>query len=516
LDVRLAAMDLRTLEAGEREKQAKKVVTEEAGKAFDLGHAPLLRGVLVQTGDKEHVLVLTLHHIICDDWSLGVLIEELWKLYDAYGKGKESPLPELEMQYGDYALEQREWLRSGKFQQQMEYWKGELAGMPQVLELPTDYVRPAQETFNGGTEQRILSSNLLEGLNALGRVEKASLLMTTLAAFQVLLMRYSGQEDFGVGTVLANRKRKETKGLIGFFLNTLVIRANLGGEPTFRDVLRRVRESVLGGYENQDLAFEKLVEDLAPNRDVSRSPVFQVAFTLLRRAAGKSELKGLELVPFKLDPGTSKFDLILGVEEAGQSAAVNLNYAKDLFEVETMQQMLQHYERLLEGIVADADQPIWALPMMSELDEKILASWSSANPVSHTESNIIEVFNAQAEYRPQESAATFGATQLSYSELNRRANQVGNYLAGMGVAPESVVGIFLPQSQEMMVAILGALKAGGAYLSLDVQNPKDRLRSIIESSGIEVLLTLESLRKHLPQTNVRVICLDAEREMLDQ
>src|SRR6185312_2190325 len=313
LDVRLAAMDLRTLEAGERVKQAKKVVTEEAGKAFDLGHAPLLRGVLVQTGDKEHVLVLTLHHIICDDWSLGVLIEEVWKLYDAYGKGKESPLPELEMQYGDYALEQREWLRSGKFQQQMEYWKGELAGMPQVLELPTDYVRPARETFNGGTEQRILSSNLLEGLNALGRVEKASLLMTTLAAFQVLLMRYSGQEDFGVGTVVANRKRKETKGLIGFFLNTLVIRANLGGEPTFRDVLRRVRESVLGGYENQDLAFEKLVEDLAPNRDVSRSPVFQVAFTLLRRAAGKSELKGLELVPFKLDPGTSKFDLILGV-----------------------------------------------------------------------------------------------------------------------------------------------------------------------------------------------------------
>ncbi|HET9282375.1 MAG TPA: amino acid adenylation domain-containing protein [Candidatus Angelobacter sp.] len=516
IDVRLPAMDLRMLEAGEREKQAKKVVEEAAGKAFDLGHAPLLRGVLVQTGDKEHVLVLTLHHIICDDWSLGVLIEELWKLYDAYGKGKESPLPELEMQYGDYALEQREWLRGGKFQQQMEYWKGELAGMPQVLELPTDYVRPARETFSGGTEQRILSSDLLEGLNALGRAEKASLLMTMLAAFQVLLMRYSGQEDFGVGTVVANRKRKETKGLIGFFLNTLVIRANLSGEPTFRDVLRRVRESVLSGYENQDLAFEKLVEDLAPNRDVSRSPVFQVAFTFLRRAAGKLELKGLELVPFELDPGTSKFDLILGVEEAGQRAAVSLNYARDLFEVETMQQMLQHYERLLEGIVADADQPIWALPMMSELDEKILASWSTASPLSHTESNISEVFNAQAEYRPQESAATFGATQLSYGELNSRANQVGNYLAGMGVAPESVVGIFLPQSQEMMVAILGVLKAGGAYLSLDVQNPKDRLRSIIESSGIEVLLTLEGLRKHLPQTSARVVCLDAEREMIDQ
>ncbi|HET9366286.1 MAG TPA: condensation domain-containing protein [Candidatus Angelobacter sp.] len=516
-DMRLPVMDLRTLEAGKREEQAKKVVAEAAGKAFDLGQAPLLRGVLVQTGDKEHVLGLTLHHIICDDWSLGVLIEELWKLYDAYGKGKESPLQELEMQYGDYALEQREWLRGGKFQQQMEYWKEQLDGMPQVLALPTDNVRPARETFRGGTEQLILPSNLLEGLNALGRTEKASLLMTMLAAFQVLLMRYSGQEDFGVGTVVANRKRKETKGLIGFFLNTLVIRANLGGEPTFRDVLRRVRESVLSGYENQDLAFEKLVEDLAPNRDVSRSPIFQVAFTLLRRGdAGKSELKGLELAPFELDPGTSKFDLIMGVEEASHSAALSLNYARDLFEAESMRQMLQHYERLLAGIVADADQPIWALPMMSELDEKILSSWNSVSSISRRESNIIEVFNAQAECRPQESAATFGATQLSYGELNSRANQVGNYLAGVGVAQESVVGIFMPHSQELMVALLGTLKAGGAYLLMDIQNPKDRLRSVIESSGVDILLTLESLRKRLPQTKARVVCLDTEQGVMGQ
>ncbi|HKV95707.1 MAG TPA: amino acid adenylation domain-containing protein, partial [Candidatus Angelobacter sp.] len=517
LDMRLSTMDLRTLEAGEREEQTKKILVEAAGKAFDLGHAPLLRGVLVQKGDQEHVLGLTLHHIICDDWSLGVLIEELWKLYEAYGRGEGSPLPELEMQYGDYALEQREWLRGGKFQQQMEYWKGQLAGMPQVLELPADHVRPTRETFRGGTEQRILPGDLLKGLNALGKGEKTSLLMTMLAAFQVLLMRYSGQEDFGVGTVVANRKRKETKRLIGFFLNTLVIRANLGGEPTFRDVLRRVRESVLDGYENQDLAFEKLVEDLAPNRDVSRSPIFQVAFTL-RRGGGsdKSELRGLELIPFELDPGTSKFDLIMGIEEASQNASISLNYARDLFEPETMRQMLQHYERLLAGIVADANQPIWALPMMSELDEKILSSWNSASPVSHRESNIIEVFNAQAEYRPQESAATFGATQLSYGELNQRANQVGNYLAGMGVALESVVGIFLPHSPELMVALLGVLKAGGAYLPLDVQNPKDRLWAIIESSGIGVLLTMESLRKRLPQTHARVVCLDAERETIDQ
>jgi amino acid adenylation domain-containing protein len=516
LDVRLPVVDLQTLEAGDREEQAKKALAEQAGKAFDLAHAPLLRGVLARTGEREHVLGLTLHHIVCDDWSLGVFMEELGKLYAAYGRGEESPLPELEMQYGEYALEQREGLRGGKFQQQMEYWKKQLEGMPQVLALPTDYVRPARESFRGGTEQQILRNDLLEGLNTVGRGEKASLLMTLLAAFQVLLMRYSGQEDFGVGTVVANRKRQETKGLIGFFLNTLVIRADLGGEPTFRDVLRRVREAVLDGYEHQDLPFEKLVEELAPDRDVSRSPVFQVAFTLRRAGADKSELEGLELVPFALDPGTSKFDLIMGVEEAKQSAVIGLNYSRDLFDAGTIRHMLQHYEYLLEGIVADADQPVWELPMMGGLDKRVLSSWNGVGSVSRTENNVVEIFNAQSQYRPQETAATFGETQFSYGDLERRANQVGNYLVRMGVAPESVVGIFMPNSQEMMVATMGVLKAGGAYLSLDVSNPKDRLRVMLENSGVDVLLTLEDLRKRLPQTNARVVCLDSEWEMIGQ
>jgi amino acid adenylation domain-containing protein len=514
--VRLPVMDLRQLKPGEREAEAKKVVAEDAGKAFELSQAPLLRAVLVRTDEREHVFGLTLHHIICDDWSLGLLMKELGKLYEAYGRGEESPLPELEMQYGEYALEQREGLSEGKFQQQMDYWKGHLEGMPQVLALPTDHVRPERESFRGASEQRILRSGLLEGLNALGRAEKSSLLMTMLAAFQVLLMRFSGQEDFGVGTVVANRKRIETKELIGFFLNTLVIRANLRGEPTFREALRRVREAVLGGYEHQDLAFEKLVEELAPVRDVSRSPVFQVAFTLRRSIEGKSELGGLEMVPFELDPGTSKFDLIMGVEEAGQNAVIGLNYSKDLFEAETIRHMLEHYERLLEGIVADADRPVWALPMTSELDEKVLAGWNCAMPASPEEQNIIEVLEAQAESRPQEPAAIFGETQLSYGELNSRASQVGHHLASIGVRPELLVGIFMPHSKEMVVAMLGVVKAGGAWMPLDVLNPKDRLRSMIDSSEVAVLLTLESLRKRLPQTNARVICLDSEWAMIGQ
>jgi amino acid adenylation domain-containing protein len=515
-DMRLPVVDLRQVDPSEREEQARKVVMEEAGKGFELSQAPLMRGVLVQTGEREHVLVLTLHHIICDDWSLGILMKELGRLYEAYGRGEEPPLPQLEMQYGEYALEQREGLSTGKFQQQMEYWKGQLHGMPQVLELPLDHVRPARESFRGASEQRILPGGLVEGLNALGKAEKASLLITALAAFQVLLMRYSGQEDFGVGTVVANRKRIETKELIGFFLNTLVIRANMGGEPTFRETLRRVRESVLSGYEHQDLAFEKLVEELAPVRDVSRSPVFQVAFTLVRRSTeGKSELGGLEMAPFELDPGTSKFDLILSVEEAGQNAGIALNYSKDLFDAETIRRMLEQYERLLEGIVADADQPIWALPMMGELDEKVFSGWNSARPAA-PEETIVKVLEAQAEGRPQDPAAIFGETQLSYGELNSRASQLGHYLVSVGVGPESLVGIFMPPSKEMVVAILGVLKAGGAWLPLDAQNPKDRLRSMIDSSQVAALLTVDGLRKRLPQSNARVVCLDSEWETIGQ
>src|SRR5205085_532686 len=339
LDVGLPVMDVRQLAAGEREEQAKKIIEEEGRKPFDLTQAPLWRGVLVRTQEREHVLGLTLHHILCDDWSLRILMGEWGKLYEAYKKGEESPLPELGMQYGDYALEQRQRLSGGKFQQQMEYWKRQLTGMPQVLELPTDHARPARESFRGGIEQRILSNGLLDGLNAVGKEERASLFMTLLAVCQVLLMRYTGQEDFGVGTVVANRKRAEMEPIFGFFLNTLVMRANLGGRPIFREVLRRVRAAALSGYEHQDVSFEKLVEELAPDRDVSRTPIFQVLFTTLGEP-DKLEFGELELSGFEIDVGMSKFDLVVSVQEATQGAAVTINYSLDLCEAETIQRML--------------------------------------------------------------------------------------------------------------------------------------------------------------------------------
>jgi acyl carrier protein len=362
----LLRADLRQLEAGEKEQQARKILADEGAKPFDLGQVPLLRAALIRVGDREHILGLTLHHIVCDDWSFGVLWKELSRLYGSYEKGEESPMPELAMQYKDYATRQREWMRGAKFRQQMEYWKAQLQGMPEVLELPTDRRRPATQSFRGQIEQRALPAGLLESLNALGRQERTSLFMTLLAACQVLLMRYSGQEDFALGTVVANRNRTETQKLMGFFLSTLVVRANLRGQPTFRELLGRVRETALGAYANQDVPFEKLVEELAPNRDVSRAPLFQVAFTLVSVPTSRLELGGLESSEVTVAMDTSKFDLAMVVDEGKDSLTVALNYNTDLFEAPTIRRMLEHYERLLQAIIADPDQPVGELPMVGE------------------------------------------------------------------------------------------------------------------------------------------------------
>jgi len=310
------------------------------------------------------------------------LMQEWSTLYEAYGKGEKSPLPEPQLQYGDYALEQRQEMQGKQIEEQMAYWKKQLEGMPRVLDLPTDKKRPARQSFRGGAQQRLLSTDLRDGLNAVAKQERATLFMTLLAAFQVLLMRYSGQEDFGVGTVVANRNQRKTEELIGFFLNTLVVRASLGGEPTFREVLQRVRKAALSAYEYQDLPFERLVEELAPARDLSRSPVFQVMFTLRTAPAKKFEFAGLRLEDFETDLNTSKFDLIMSVEEKKHEAEILINYDADLFEAETIRRMLEHYEHLLEAMVANSDQPVWALPMMGEFEQQILSGWEHSMPVS--------------------------------------------------------------------------------------------------------------------------------------
>jgi surfactin family lipopeptide synthetase A len=512
----LRFVDLQEGDESQKEKDASKVLTEDGSRGFDLGQAPLMRGVLARIGESDHALGLTLHHVVCDDWSLKRLMKEWSALYEAYGKGEKSPLPEPPLQYGDYALTQRQGMQGRQFEQHMEYWKDQLEGMPGVLDLPTDRKRPAQQSFRGGTEQRRLSADLRDRLNAVAKQERASLFMTMLAAFQVLLMRYSGQEDFGVGTVVANRNQRETEELIGFFLNTLVVRARLGGEPTFREVLQRVRKAALSAYEHQDLPFERLVEELAPSRDIGRNPVFQVVFTLRKAPAKKVEFGGISLEDFETELNTSKFDLIMAVEEREHDAEVMINYVADLFEAETIRQMLEHYEHLLEAIAANSDQPVWALSMMGELEKQNISSWQQSMPVSRSGKNFVEIFEMQAACQPEAAAASFGQSQLSWAQLNSAANQVSHYLSEMGVAPESRVGIFMPDSPEKVTAILGVLKAGGAYALLDIQDPKDRLRAIIASACFTVLLTLGDLRKYLPENSARVVCLDSESELIER
>jgi amino acid adenylation domain-containing protein len=363
LEVSLERFDLTEVDPSQKERQAKKILAQSAGKPFNLTEAPLLRGVIIRLGEREHILGLTLHHIVCDHWSFGILWEELSTLYGVYETGQASPLPELGMQYKDYALQQKEWMRGTKFREQMEFWKQYLTGVPQVINLPTDRPRPHTQTFRGQIVLRDMPDGLLESLRKLSRLEKTSLFMTLLAACQVLLMRHSGQEDFAVGTVIANRNQTETQRLIGFFLSTLVIRANLQGQPTFRQVLRRVRESSLDAFANQEVPFEKLVEELAPNRDVSRTPLFQVAFTLISTPTARLELGSSEVSQMPVELDSAKFDLTMVIDEGNESAGVALNYNSDLFEAATIRRMLEHYERLLEAIVADADQPVWTLPM---------------------------------------------------------------------------------------------------------------------------------------------------------
>ena len=491
LDVRLPVVDLQHLEPGAREEQAKKVIAEESSAGFDLSRAPLFRGVIVRMEEGHHIWGLTLHHSICDEWSVAVLMEELEQLYEAYKRGEESPLPELEVQYAEYALEQRQGLSGEKLQQQIGYWKKQLEGMPQVLELPTDHVRPAKLSFRGGMQARNLESGLLERLSVVAKKEGASLFMTLLAAFHVLLMRYTGQEDLGVGTAIANRSRTNIQGLIGYFVNTLVIRANLGGELTVREILRQVRQTALSAYEHQDLPFEKLVEELAPDRDVSRGPLIQVMFSVPRPT--DSKFGPFQLSEFEADVRTSKFDLAMMVEES-KDPKIALNYSTDLFEAGTIERMLGHYERLLKAVAENPEQRVWDLPLLTDKERNQLQNWSRAGRDFGRDRTVAELFEECVARMPNNVAVEYQGQELTYGKLNRRANRLARYLRTIGVKPEKRVAIGLERGLEMVVGMVAVLKAGGAYVPLDLSYPEQRLRFILEDSAPVALLARSDLR----------------------
>jgi amino acid adenylation domain-containing protein len=518
LEIPLPVIDLESVLASERQEQVARVAAEEARRPFDLARGPLLRTVLLRLGPAEHVLLLTMHHIASDGWSMGVFFRELTALYEAFAAGRASPLPELPVQYADFAVWQRRWLQGEVLEQHLSYWQEQLRGAPEVLELPADRPRPPVQTFGGAIHSFNLGRPLTEGLEAFSQRQRVTLFMTLLAGFKALLFRYTGQADLVVGTPIANRTRAELEGLIGFFVNTLVLRTDLSGDPTFLELLGRVREVTLGAYAHQDLPFEKLVEELQPERNLSHNPLFQVMFVFQQASLGGSPAPASapSLDPEPQAPpvltGTAKFDLTLSMAETSHGLAGALEYNTDLFDEDTMARMAGHLITLLEGAAADPSRPISRLPLLTEQEHRQLLEWNDTKAPFPEDRCIHELFEAQVERTPEATAVVFEDQALTYAELDRRANQVAHYLRALGVGPEARVGLFLERSLQLVVALLGVLKAGGAYVPLDPAYPRERLAFMLADAQAKVLLTQEEMASRLPESPQRVVVLDETQD----
>jgi amino acid adenylation domain-containing protein len=512
----LPVEDLSGLREADREAAVRRRAGEEARRAFDLAAGPLFRAALLRLDAEDHVLLLTMHHVVSDGWSLGVLFRELSALYAAYREGRESPLSELAVQYADYAVWQREQLAGEVLDRQLAYWKERLAGAPELLELPTDHPRPAVQTYRGASVPVELSPELLERLQALGRSEGATLYMTLLGAFQVLLSKYSGSGDIVVGSPIAGRTRREVEELIGFFVNTLVLRTDLSENPSFREVLGRVRGATLGAYEHQEVPFELLVAELQPERSLSHSPLFQVLFTLQNAERRGDALAGLEVRAAGAAMEIAQFDLSLTLTATPQGLRGALNYNTDLFERGTAERMLGHLARVLEQVAADADVRLSGLELLGPAERAlVLEAWNRTEAEVPADRCIHELFQAQAARTPDAVAVRFEDESLTYAELNAGANRLAHHLRGHGVGAEVRVGVLMERSLEMVVSLLAVLKAGGAYVPLDPGLPAERLAYMLDDSGVPLVLVQAALRESVPaREGVAVLAVDELAERL--
>ncbi|MEH1973948.1 MAG: amino acid adenylation domain-containing protein [Nostoc sp.] len=506
--VTLPLVNLLSMPEVERHAQVERLTTEIAEKPFDLVTGPLLRVMLLQTGVEEYLLLFTIHHIAVDGWSIGVLIRELAVLYEAFSTSKISPLPDISIQYADFAIWQRQWLQGELQKTQLNYWKQQLANAS-TLALPTDRPRPAVQSFRGAVASFELSASLTDMLRSLSNREGVTLFMTLLGAFQALLYRYTGQEDICVGSPIANRNQSEIQGLIGFFVNTLVLRTYLSGNPSFLELLNRVREVCVGAYAHADIPFEQLVEELQPDRNLSHMPLFQVMFAWQEDTQKELTLPGLTLNWLPTHGQTAKFDLTLHIVNAEPELRGCLEYDIDLFNAETITRIVEHFCTLLEGIVANPQARLSDLPLLTadELHQQ-LVEWNNTQVEYPQQQCIHQLFEAQVERTPDAVAVVFEDKQLTYYELNARANQLAHYLKKLGVEPEVLVGICVERSLDMVIGLLAILKAGGAYVPLDPSYPLERLAYMLEDSQPKVLLTQQQLVESLPDHKIKVICID--------
>jgi amino acid adenylation domain-containing protein len=512
----LPLVDLTRLPETAREAEAHRRAVEHVRQPFDLVNGPLVRAGLLRMNDEDHVLLLTMHHIISDGWSISVLVNELGALYNSFSTGTTSTLPGLSIQYADYAQWQRSWLTGEVFEAQLDYWKKRLEGAPPVLAVPTDRPRPSIQSFRGSLERFIVAEDVVRGLRELCRQEGATMFMVLLAAFQTLLHRYAGQDVIVVGTPIAGRNRRELEGLIGFFINTLVMRADFRGDLSFRQLLAEVKETALGAYAHQEFPFDKLVEELQPQRDLSHMPIIQTMFALQNTPDESIELPGLTIKPVNVDSGTAQFDLSLNVWERGSVLTGHLGYRTDLFGADTIKRMLAHFQTLLASIANQPGQRVSALPLLLDDERRqLLHGWNPSERSSQEGICLHQLFEAQAGRDASATALVFESESVSYGELNGRANRLAHHLRALGVGPEVRVCLLLERSPEMIVGMLAILKAGGAYVPLDPSYPDERLAFLLDDSGARVCVTMRSFLEKPARHNVAVVCLDADSETID-
>ncbi|MBW4680494.1 MAG: amino acid adenylation domain-containing protein [Microcoleus vaginatus WJT46-NPBG5] len=521
VNLTLPLIELQSLSENERETETERLTAEEAQRPFELAQAPLVRATLLQLAETEHILLLTVHHIVSDGWSMGLLHREMLTIYQSLMAGEPSSLAEVPVQYPDFAVWHRQWLQTqeaGKaspLETQLSYWKQQLQGAPTALEMPTDRPRPPVQTFRGATHPVALPKPLIEALNRLSRQTGTSLYMTLLAAFNTLLHRYTAQEDIVLGTVTANRNWSEIESLIGFFVNTLLIRTNLSGNVSFRELLNRVREVALGAYAHQDLPFEKLVNELHPNRDLSQNPLFQVMFVFQKDGLETLEIPDLNLNFSNIHCGTAKFDLTLQLQETPSGVNGWFEYSTDLFDTGTIERMAGHFQTLLEGIVANPEQRLSELPILTPAERhQIVFEWNDVYTDYPHDASIQALFEAQVEQAPDAVALIFDKEQLTYRQLNAKANQVAHYLRSLGVGPDVLVSFCMERSLEMIIGILGILKAGGVYVPLDPAYPQERLGYMLEDTQAPVLLAQERLLNVLPAHKAHTVCIDTDWEAI--
>ncbi len=515
---RLKVDNYQDLSPNEQSTKIQQVAELEAGQAFDLTVGPLIQFKLLQLSPQKSVLLLKMHHIIYDGWSFGILIRELSALYEAFLKNLANPLPALSIQYADFAVWQRQYLSGEVLDKQLNYWQEQLATVSPVLTLPTDRPRPAIQTFQGGVERFQLDQNVTQTLKKLGQDQVATLFMTLLAAFGVLLSRYSGQSDLLVGSPIANRNQAAIEPLIGFFANTLALRVNLSENPSFLELLKQVKQTTLEGYAHQDLPFEMLVEKLQPDRDLSRNPLVQVMFALQNISQDTWNLSGLSIESLSLSvEETVRFDLEVNCWQNLEGLVIDWTYSRDLFDTATIARMGEHFQNLLQAIILNPQAKVKEIPLLEPKErEQLLISWNNTKTDYPQEQCIHQLFEAQVERTPKAIAIVFETQQLTYRELNHQANQLAHYLRTLGVGAEVLVGICLERSLEMIIGLLAILKAGGAYLPLDPDYPPERLLFMLEDSQASFLITHSSLLEKLPASQATLICLDHIQEQISQ